>query len=90
MRYVALFAGVILLVVGGFVALASRETDQDRVEAQIEARLGSTTDAMCAGDDDYWLCDIFDEALQRDYSGCEVRLNESGRIVSPVERCRPE
>jgi hypothetical protein len=89
-RYVVLVAGVALLVVGGFVVLATRETDTDRVEAQIEARLGPTTEAECAGEDDHWLCDIFDEAIQRDYSGCAVRLDDSGRITSPLDTCRPE
>jgi hypothetical protein len=89
-RYVVLFAGVVILVVGGCVALATRESDADRVEAQIKARLGPTTEAECAGEDDHWLCDIFDEAIQRDYSGCGVRLDDSGRIISPLERCRPE
>ena len=89
MRYLVVLAAVALLA-GGFVALASRESDKDRVEAQIEARLGPTTEAECAGEDDKWLCDIFDEAIQRDYSGYGVRLDDSGRIISPVERCRPE
>jgi hypothetical protein len=88
-RYLALLAAALVLI-GGFVLLASRESDKNRVEAQIEARLGATTEAECAGEDDHWLCDISDEAIHRDYSGCAVRLDESGQIISPLESCKPE
>jgi hypothetical protein len=90
MQWVAVISGLVLVAVGVVVVLASRESDTDRVEAQIEARLGPTTVSDCAGGGDYWLCDIFDTAIQRDYSGCAVRVDNTGRIITRVERCKPE
>jgi hypothetical protein len=61
-----------------------------RVESDIEERLGPLTSAECAGEDDRWLCDVSDVATEREHGRCEVRLNDAGRIISAVERCRPE
>jgi hypothetical protein len=84
-RVLLLFAVATVIVAACSPAKAQ---ERQRVEEQVEARLGESVNASCSGEGDYWVRDLIDEKTYRDYSGCVVRLDGNGRIKSRVERCR--
>jgi hypothetical protein len=88
---IAVLIAVALVAIGvsSWRGLNDRLDEAERVERQVEARLGPSIEAVCGEVDGEWLCHLRDNTKRTVAFGCKVTHDSRGAVRFDAARCRP-